>query len=75
MVDEYGIELEPIMRYEIQGVSCGLYARKVDGYDVGWAVVSTSTGKTFTDIVSFSQGMNIFHGCVGEIKSRIGYSA
>ena len=68
-------ELKAVMRYELGGLSCGLYSQWEDGNIVGYAVTSTSTGKSvvhqFLDVA-----IEIFHGCTEEIRSRAyGYTA
>lgn len=64
-----------VMRFESMGMSVGLYHLfEDDGTEMGWSVVSTSTGKVL-QCISFEHARHIWEGCVNEIRSRVGYSS
>lgn len=63
-----------VMRFEAMGLSSGLYRLfDDDGTDMGWSVVSTSTGGVL-NCISFEHARHVWDGCVNEIRSRVGFS-
>jgi len=65
--------IQAVIRFELQGLSAGLYRMFDDNNaEIGWHVVSTSTGKCIPAI-SFEHGRYLLDGCINEIWSRVGY--
>lgn len=64
-----------VIRFELMGLSAGLYhIFEDDGTEVGWTVVSTSTGKVL-QCISFEHARHVWDGCVSEIRDRTGANA
>lgn len=74
-MDDRDLRLIPVIRFELGGLSAGLY-QVIDGSGqiIDWEVVSASTGRVISAI-SFEHGRYILDGCISEIRSRIGADA